>query len=147
MSGLIDPQTIANAGTEHAEQSALFHWAAINAQRDPRLARMFAIPNGGLRSKRTASRLKAEGAKAGVLDIFLPVPVGPYHGFFIEMKLSKYENHKNGGCSDEQVDWYTYFQSQNYFCKICYSWLDAANAICNYLQADFDSIESRNFNP
>ena len=131
---LIDPQTIANAGTEHAEQCAFFHWSAINAQIDPRLRLMFAVPNGGLRKKTTAARLKAEGARAGVPDIIFPVAISPYHGLFIEMKLEKFRNRNNGGCSDQQLQWMADLKKEGYFCEICYSWLEAATLVCNYLQ-------------
>ena len=141
MATLITPEQLAKSGTEHSEQTALFCWASINAQHDERLRYMFAIPNGGLRNKVTASRLKAEGAKSGVLDILLPVPKVSkfppfeilYCGFFIEMKKSGLENHKNGGLSDEQVKWKGWLESQKYFAEVHYSWLTAARSIVNYL--------------
>lgn len=72
--------------SEHDEQVALFEWAAW--QGAP-VSLMFAIPNGGKRHISVARRLKAEGVKAGVPDIFLPVAVGQYHGLFIELKTKK----------------------------------------------------------
>ena len=36
----------------------------------------FAIPNGGMRSKATAARLRVEGVQAGVPDICVPGPSG-----------------------------------------------------------------------
>lgn len=47
---------------------------------------VFAIPNGGARLKQEAVRLKAEGVLAGVPDLLVPEPRGPYHGLFVEMK-------------------------------------------------------------
>ena len=55
--------------SEHAHQVALFDWANLHLGRMPELAAMYAIPNGGARSKATAGKLKAEGVKAGVPDI------------------------------------------------------------------------------
>ena len=132
----LTPEAIAKAGTEHAEQSAFFHWAAIQGQVDPRLKLMFAIPNGGLRTKRTASRLRAEGAKAGVLDIMFPVASRGYHGMFIEMKIEMYRNHEGGGCSDKQLQWIDDLRAQGYHCVVAYSWLDAATHLCEYLQPE-----------
>ena len=71
---------------ETEEQQALFTWAALQTAVYPELELMFAIPNGGLRHKKTAHTLKAEGVKAGVPDIFLPAPHAGYNGMFIEMK-------------------------------------------------------------
>ena len=47
---------------------------------------IFAIPNGGLRNIKTASRLKKEGALAGVPDLCV---IGEGTIIFIEMKYGK----------------------------------------------------------
>jgi len=47
---------------------------------------VFAIPNGGLRSKREAARLKWTGVLAGVPDLIV---VAPRHVVFIEVKATK----------------------------------------------------------
>ena len=48
----------------------------------------FAIPNGSLRNIIVAKKLKAEGVKAGVADLFLMIPNKIFHGLFIEVKTS-----------------------------------------------------------
>lgn len=68
---------------EHFTQRAYFDWARL----DPVARCAFAIPNGGHRSKATAVKLKAEGVRAGVLDICLPKPSGDSHGLWIEFKF------------------------------------------------------------
>jgi hypothetical protein len=72
---------------EDAEQAALFDWA--RTAKIKQLRWLHAIPNGGKRNIREAARLKRQGVKAGVADIFLPVPVPPYHGLYIEMKRAR----------------------------------------------------------
>lgn len=72
--------------SEHQEQVSVFREAAIRAQTDPRWSMLFAIPNGGKRSIGVAVKMKAEGVRAGVPDMFLPIPVGAYCGMFIELK-------------------------------------------------------------
>jgi len=129
----ITPEDIAK-DSEHSHQTALFAWAAFSVGKYPQLAWVFAIPNGGLRDMRTAVNLKAEGVKAGVPDIFFPVPKGYYFGCFIEMKQEKYRNHKNGGCSDEQVKYIEYLRSEGYYCAVCYSWEEARDVLINYLE-------------
>lgn len=71
---------------EHTEQKYLIEWARLNARRLPALARLYAIPNGGGRSKAQAGMLKAEGVRKGVFDLCLPVARGGWHGLYIEMK-------------------------------------------------------------
>jgi len=136
----ITPEMIAG-DSESSQQKALFAWAAGSVGKYPALAYMFAIPNGGLRDVRTATNLKAEGVKAGVLDIFLPYPKygnmngkTAHHGLFIEMKLIKYRYHKNGGCSDAQLDFINYAVSTGYYCKVCYSWEEARDTLIAYLE-------------
>lgn len=75
---------------EHNEQVVLFNRIAAQGMNDSRYAfpakRTFAIPNGGARSKGEAGKLKAEGVKSGVSDIFCAYPVEGRHGLFLEMK-------------------------------------------------------------
>jgi len=139
---IITPEQLAG-DSESSQQKALFAWAALNCGQYPALAYMFAIPNGGLRDIRTASTLKAEGVRSGVCDIFLPWPLYhdpnawsecKYHGCFIEMKLEKYRNRKNGGCSDEQIDFIEWAASAGYYCKVCYSWVEARDTLIKYLE-------------
>lgn len=66
--------------SEHDEQVTVVQWCDLHC------IPVFAIPNGGMRHKHTAQELKAEGVRAGVPDLFLPVARGGYHGLFIEMK-------------------------------------------------------------
>jgi len=47
---------------------------------------LFAIPNGGYRSKIEAAIMKGEGVVSGVADLFLMCPNNTWNGFFIEIK-------------------------------------------------------------
>lgn len=106
----------------------------------PALARLHAIPNGGLRMPATSAMLKAEGAKSGVPDVFFPHPkkmfsgrIEWYHGAYIEFKQEKYRNRHQGGLSDEQIDWSVMLHTQGYAFKVAYNWIEAANFITEYL--------------
>lgn len=72
--------------SETLEQQALFQWAAYNETIIPELKLLHAIPNGGKRYKATAVRLKKEGVRSGVPDVFLPVARHDKHGLYVEMK-------------------------------------------------------------
>lgn len=74
--------------SEHNEQTAVVEWFYY---RYPRYRGcLFAIPNGswlgGKNRYAQVNKLKREGFKNGVSDLFLMVPAGEYHGMFIEMK-------------------------------------------------------------
>lgn len=71
--------------SEHQIQCAWFAW--WNHTFDPALA--WAIPNGGLRHIGVAQKLKAEGVRSGVPDVFIAMPVRNYHGLFLEFKTPK----------------------------------------------------------
>lgn len=145
----LTPEALAKSGTEHGEQVALMQWCALNRKHAPELDLLFAVPNGGERNIIVAGRLKAEGVKTGVPDLFLPVPKPTqfqvptsvwYHGLFIEMKkpaarLKRAPAHvwDTGGVSDQQVGWLNTLTAQGYKCVVCYSWLEAANQIKLYL--------------
>jgi len=48
----------------------------------------FAIPNGGQRHPGVARKLKAEGVKAGVADLFIMHPNANRNGLFVEVKTA-----------------------------------------------------------
>ena len=91
---------------------------------------MFHIPNGGKRGKVEAIRFKAEGVKAGVPDICLPVPRGEWHGLYIELK-----RREGGRVSQDQVDWMEALMRQGYYTAICRGCEDAQRVILAYLGA------------
>ena len=65
--------------TEHEEQALVIQWAELHKRTLPGLELLHAIPNGGDRDVRVATKLKAEGVKAGVPDLLLPVPASGFH--------------------------------------------------------------------
>lgn len=113
--------------TEAEEQEALMRWAEWQSGSKPELKLLFHIPNGGSRNKAEAARLKAQGVKAGVPDLFLPVPRGPYHGLWIEMKVGRNKPTK------AQTEWITKLEAQGYACEVCYGWQKASIVIRSYL--------------
>jgi hypothetical protein len=69
---------------EHRLQCSCVRW--FNLQHPQLRGRLFAVPNGGSRSKSEAARLKAEGVVAGVADLILLKPNRHSHALLIEMK-------------------------------------------------------------
>lgn len=115
----------------------------------PDLEWLHAIPNGGSRGDDEKARsirggqMKAEGARSGVPDVFLPVPrLNKYRtaiafcGLYIEMKkpmLKPKSAAAKGGLSDDQLRFRDYAYSKGYGWIVCYSWQEAAKAIEQYL--------------
>lgn len=112
---------------EHEEQKALFRWAAMNEKKYPVLRWMFAVPNGGQRSKAVAGKLKAEGVKSGVADIFLPTASKGFHGLFIELKAGRGKPTKN------QIEFLNHAGTQGYMAVVCHGWVAAKETIEGYL--------------
>lgn len=122
------PAQLAASGSEHGEQSALVCWAKQVKKTAPELDLLFAIPNGGDRDGITAGKLKAEGVRPGVFDLFLPVKRKGFAGLWVEMKRA------NGGTvSKEQKKWGKAMVEQGYQAYVCYGWIEAKNVICDYL--------------
>ena len=110
--------------SEHDEQYKLFSLTRYR----PELRWMFAIPNGGYRTKATAGKMAAEGLKAGIWDIFVPIPSGGYHGLFIEMKFGKNK------LTELQREFGKFATGQGYLCKVAYSAEQAIEIIDEYLE-------------
>lgn len=126
----VDPEA-----TEHTDQARLFRWMATV----PGLAHAFAIPNGaklpwtknakGQRYSAEARRLKDEGMKPGVPDIFIPVMRGGYAGMFLELKRADRSNHP----STAQLDYMAALRDAGYFCIVAYGLEEAMGYIQAYM--------------
>ena len=115
--------------SEHDEQTQLFQILALYEERYPVLKWIFAIPNGGKRHPATAVKMKAEGVRRGIPDICVPYPVDEWAGCYVEMKFGK------GRLTKEQQEFIEAFQPTHKI-YVCYSAVEAANAIGKYLGID-----------
>lgn len=122
---------------EHNLQCACVKWFAY--QHPELQGLLFAVPNGGARSKATAGKLKAEGVVPGVADLILLVArVEPckndigwsnmWHALCIEMKT------KHGYQSPEQKDWQYKVEWFGYKYEVCRSLDEFIEIIENYLK-------------
>jgi len=150
-------------GAEHAHQAALFMWAnmcvnfgfytanckeaytvegwALNFSSNnpyefkvPQLEWLHAIHNQGHGDKIRGGIAKAEGVKAGVFDIFLPVPIvnEMKAGLYIELKVGKNQP------TNDQLRFQTYARYVRYDADIAYGWLEARAIISRYLKLPLD---------
>ena len=101
---------------------------------------MFAIPNGSYKSQRSANLFQAEGLKAGVPDLFIPIASKNYHGLFIEMKqrARTLKNAKKSlshtKVSPEQKKWLETLNKQGFLSVVCYGADEAIKTIEEYLK-------------
>ena len=94
----------------------------------PELALIYAVPNGELRSKGTAGKLKSQGVKPGVPDLVLPVARGGYFGMYIEMKRQR-----GGSLSPDQKWWRDQLIDQGYYWHVFKGFRAAEPKILEYL--------------
>lgn len=122
---------------EDAHQIALFEWVERVRARYPLLKLLHHIPNGGLRHKAVAGKLKAMGARAGVPDLCLPVSrvVGglQYHGLYIEMKKPASKGSRAGTPTNDQRRWIADLREQGYRVDVAFGWEEAARILVEYL--------------
>lgn len=135
----IIPEMLAASGTEDGHQAAIFCWAAMNVGIYPALKWLHAIPNGGQRHIAEATKLVATGVRSGIWDIFLPLPIqtqwaNQFAGLYIEMKEPSKKTKKNGGLSEDQIEFGGYAGSMGYFTAVCYSWEEARDVLVKYLE-------------
>jgi len=115
----------APVAAEHIEQKAFIKYC--HSIGGPWL-RFFAIPNGGDRHPAVGAKLKAEGVRTGVPDLFLPIPRGPYHGLFIEMK-----RRKGGKLSSNQAEEINMLKASGYAVYVPEGWEEAVEVTKDYL--------------
>lgn len=116
------------AQSEHRLQADCVTWFRL---RYPELGKLlFAIPNGGMRSKATGAKLKEEGMLRGVPDLFFacPSPNKGWHGMFIEMK-----NGTAPRATKEQEELMEMYTRRGYYCRLCRSFDEFMDIMEKYL--------------
>lgn len=116
--------------SEHIEQRALVAWAIIQGKSITELQSLFSVPNGAYVSKAQAGKLKSEGLKSGVPDLFLAIPRGGYSGMFIEMKRVI-----GGIVSEAQKEWHLRLSDNGYKVVVCRGFDAAKEEIIKYLKS------------
>lgn len=86
------------------------------------------IPNGGLRSKSEAARLKRMGVKAGTPDLLIPVGKHGFIALWIECKT------EDGDFLDSQIEQIPLLQKLGNKVVVCRSVADVINTIKAYLE-------------
>lgn len=158
---LYTPTELAKSGTEHGNQEAIFSWANIASEygyilaQDDRmytdskfvelqskphynpfvdLKLMYAIPNQ-IPNAVVAARMKAEGVKSGVPDIFLPVARYGKHGLYIELKRNKNVDKKmaKGRIAANQSAYALALIEHGYQVELCYGWEEARDVLIRYM--------------
>jgi len=124
--------------TEHQIQSAIVEWAYNTLTKESYRVSdyLIKIPNEGKRSYQYASKMKREGLKKGVSDLFLAYPKSAtlnetgafcfFGGMFIEVKSRK------GKLTEEQAQFIT-FMSGKYICAVINSVDEGIQTIKDYL--------------
>jgi hypothetical protein len=116
--------------TEHQIQSAVFNWANAMCGKYPELKLLYAIPNQGKRTIGAASYMKAEGLKAGVPDMCLPVKRGVYGALYIEQKS------KGGRLTVTQSKWLRELEGHGNCCRVSFSLDQTITIFLEYLGID-----------
>ena len=101
---------------EGIEQTAFFNWLRVKHPEAFKAA--FHPPNGGSRKggDREGARLKAQGVKAGVSDIFIDQARGGYHGFRCEFKATP---PNDAAVQPSQNAWLLIEENNGYYAVLC----------------------------
>ncbi len=114
---------------EGQEQTALLTELRI---RLPEVADLiFHVPNGGHRVKAVAAKLKAQGVKAGIPDLVLPMARGGFFGLYIEFKATP---PNDAAISTSQHERIRKLNEQGYLAVVCRGHFDAMEQIRAYLR-------------
>lgn len=118
------------APPEKWEQAALVQW--LRTKRIPFVAHMTGVNLHG--NFALINALKRVGClQAGIPDLFLPIPVGAYHGLWIELKREV-----GGVVSPEQEQWMAALSADGYAVMVCHGADEAIRVIEGYLNVTRD---------
>ncbi|CAI8806629.1 VRR-NUC domain-containing protein [Pseudomonas sp. IT-P74] len=92
---------------------------------------IYHVPNGGHRVKAVASKLKAQGVKAGIPDLVLTMARGGFFGLYIEFKATP---PNDAAISPSQHERIRKLNEQGYLAVVCRGHFDAMEQIRAYLR-------------
>jgi hypothetical protein len=92
---------------------------------------MYHCPNGGHRSKAEAGIFKALGVVPGVPDLFIPEPVGPWHGMYVELKSG------DNKVTPAQEKMLRELSLRGYFCSVCRDIDSFMRVVNSYLAGEY----------
>lgn len=106
---------VRRASPEEDLHRLVFDWIFAMQSAHPVLRFMMHVPNGGVRSKGEAGKLKAMGVRKGISDVICPFTSGSFKGFACELKAPK------GRCTPEQTDYLEEAKSDGWLTGVCFS--------------------------
>lgn len=112
---------------ESCEQQAFFAWIRRWERCYPELYLVHHVANGGWRHPTTAKRLWAEGVRAGIPDVAVPIARAGWHGLFLEFKSAR------GRLTTEQQRVIEMLRANNYRVEVVRSACEAASVLADYL--------------
>lgn len=120
---------------EHEMQAAIIAKVDELAEHDPRWRYLFAVPNGGHRHPAVAAKLKAEGVRKGVIDLWWPLKAHGYVGLVLELKAGKNDT------TPEQDDWLAWLSSQGWYARVVRDDADKAMALLTWYISGAPAVE------
>lgn len=127
---------------EHDIQKAFFNVCRFHAEihNDWRWGNVFATPNQAARSFAVAQRMRAEGMRAGVPDVFVAVPCGGYAGLWIEFKRLKAKQ------TVPQLQWFRDLRRAGYLCEVCFTAREGTELVFNYFSGKIRRFSNEKVN-
>lgn len=104
----------ARASPEEDLHRLVFEWIFAMQSVHPILKFMMHVPNGGVRSRGEAGKLKAMGVRKGVSDVVCPFANDFFKGFACELKAPK------GRCTPEQSVFLSKAKSDGWLTAVCF---------------------------
>ena len=113
---------------EHNLQTRCVRWFRL--QYPNMRHNLFAVPNGGYRTKTTAAQLKEEGQLAGVADLILLRRKGKCGALLLEAKV------KGNYQSDAQREWQRLIEADGYEYRVFRSLEEFSAIVNNYIDRE-----------
>lgn len=110
---------------EHTLQTRCVRWYRLTFP--DMVHNLFAVPNGGYRTKTTAANMKAEGQLSGVSDLILLKRKGKCGALLLEAKI------KGNYQSDNQREWQKRIEADGYEYRVFHTLEEFAEIVTEYL--------------